>query len=127
MTNKCEYCSKDLKDMNVENKNRHINKHIKNGHEKTSTIKPITGFFCKQAAVTNLASLLDYNNINEPIIINEIGSSECHIDLNMNLNKSFDELSNLLNIDNLVYKPVSILRYFFISYKQYALIETFFK
>ena len=95
MTNKCEYCSKDLKDMNVENKNRHINKHIKNGHEKTSTIKPITGFFCKQAAVTNLASLLDYNNINEPIIINEIGSSECHIDLNMNLNISFDELSNL--------------------------------
>ena len=51
MVNTCDYCSKDLKDMNVENKTRHINKHIKNGHEKTSKIKPITGFFHKQAAV----------------------------------------------------------------------------
>ena len=109
MVNTCDYCSKDLKDMNVENKTRHINKHIKNGHEKISKIKPITGFFHKQAAVTNLASLLDYNNVNEPIIINEFGSSECQIELNTNLDKSFDELSNLLNIDNLVSRALCAL------------------
>ena len=108
MSNKCEYCSKELKDINAENQTRHMNKHVKSGHEKLSKIKPITGFFNKQAAVTNLASLLEHNNINDPIIINQYGSSELNIDLNLNLNKSFDELSNLLNIDNLVYKPVSI-------------------
>jgi len=110
MTNKCEYCFKELKDINVENQNRHINKHIKSGHEKINKIKPITGFFSKQAAVTNLASLLDHSNVNEPKITDELVSSEFNIDLNRNLNKSFDELSILLNINNLAYKPVSIFK-----------------
>ena len=56
MTNKCEYCSKDHKDMNVENKNRHINSFgypfslgsaLKSSKRTPCTNRPIRCKICK--------------------------------------------------------------------------------
>ena len=49
MSDKCEYCKKDLTFLNAENKSRHNLKHLNSGHTKITSIKPITGYFHKQA------------------------------------------------------------------------------
>jgi hypothetical protein len=44
MSDKCEYCKKDLTLLNAENKSRHNLKHLNSGHTKITSIKPITGY-----------------------------------------------------------------------------------
>ena len=65
MTNKRKSL-KDLEDINVENQNRQLNKHLKSGLEKISKNKPISGFFSKQAALLlmNLIIFLIHYQIN---------------------------------------------------------------
>jgi hypothetical protein len=67
MSLKCEYCPKSFTGLNQENINRHNNKHINKKHQKITNIKPINSSLTKtvpkQAATSNLASLL--NNQNE--------------------------------------------------------------
>ena len=115
MSLKCEYCPKSFTGLNQENINRHNNKHINKKHQKITNIKPINSFLTKtvpkQAATSNLASLL--NNQNEiislddtltgtPASIEPQNSNEEDV---LNLNNSFNNLANLLDINNLRYEP----------------------
>jgi len=112
MSDKCEYCKKDLSLLNAENKSRHIIKHHKSGHTKITNIIPITGFFSKtvhkQAATTNLASLIEqdqpFANLDETITIDSLNENLL-VEKAIDINSSFDKLANVLEINDLIYKP----------------------
>ena len=108
MSDKCEYCKKDLTFLNAENKSRHNLKHLNSGHTKITSIKPITGYFHKQAATTNLASLIEQNhpfaNLDETITIDNLNEN-LSVDKAIDINSSFDKLANVLEINDLIYKP----------------------
>jgi hypothetical protein len=114
MSEKCEYCKKDLSLLNEENKSRHILKHVKLAHDKITKIKPISGFFNKtvpkQAATTNLASLIEQNqpfaNIDETITFESLNENQIteHA-MGPNINTSYNQLAEVLEINDLMYKP----------------------
>jgi hypothetical protein len=113
MSLKCEYCPKSFDGLNQENINRHNKKHLNKKHQKITNIKPINSFLLKtvpKQAGTSASLITNQNEIislDETLTNTPASSEPQHLNKEdgLNLNNSFTNLANLLDINNLRYEP----------------------